>query len=82
MFAATARSSYIAFSRVIGRRLLRPIFATSAQTVAITNFSPFKLKSIQTTNAAAMFTTVEKGKKNSPAYSLYFSKYEKPPESV
>lgn len=29
-----------------------------------------------------MFTTVEKGKKNSPAYSLYFSKYEKPPESV
>lgn len=76
MFAEIARSSYfIASSRVIGRHLLRPIFATSARTVATIN-SQIKLKSISTTKPV-MYSTVEKGNKNSHTYSLYFSKYEK-----
>lgn len=77
MFAEIARSSFcFASSRVIGRHLVQPIFATSARTVAAVNYSQIKLKSIPATKPD-MYSTVEKGNKNSPTYSLYFSKYKK-----
>lgn len=82
MFAEIARSSFcIASSRVIGRHLVRPIFATSARTVATVNYSQIKLKTISTPKPD-MYSTVEKGNKNSPTYSLYFSKYKKKAATV
>ncbi|KAH8394929.1 hypothetical protein KR222_011258 [Zaprionus bogoriensis] len=72
MFAEIARSSYTASSRVIGRRLLRPIFATSA--TATINYSQAQVQPQRkrTTDAAMPYQTVEKGAKNSPTYSVYF----------
>lgn len=77
MFAEIARSSYIAFSRVLGRRLFQPTCAASAKQLC-SSYRFIQAQSLRKkSEKMPMFETIAKGNINSPDYALYFSKYAK-----
>ncbi|EDW61563.2 inorganic pyrophosphatase [Drosophila virilis] len=72
MFAEITRSSYIAFSRVLGRRSFRPICAVSEVTFS-RSYRQLHIQSLRKTNLKMpLYETIAKGAINSPNYSLYF----------
>ncbi|XP_023177788.1 inorganic pyrophosphatase [Drosophila hydei] len=72
MFTKITRSSYIAFSRVLGRRLFQPTCAASAKQFCIT-YRFIQSQSLRKKSEnMPLFETVAKGAVNSPNYSLYF----------